>query len=166
MIYQLDKKVFYNILCSMFDFLQDYYDWLKAFHIVFMACWISSMFYITRLFVWHASLALGTETYASLIMLEKKALRLITNPTMILTISLGLCLAQIYGWASLGKSFYIKMTGVFLMVVIHMIIARSRRRFEIGANKAPRAFYQGLGYSIVIIFAIVVVMAAVKPFSD
>ena len=76
----------------------DPYLWLKAAHVVAMVAWMAGLFYLPRLFVYHAERGgPGTELDATFQVMERRLLRAIINPAMIATLLLGLLLAAMGG---------------------------------------------------------------------
>jgi putative membrane protein len=144
--------------------MDNYYDWIKAFHVITMTAWMAGMFYLPRLFVYHAEATVNSEQDQTFKRMEKNLLRVIMNPAMILTIMLGLMLAHTYGISALGTWFHLKMFLVFFLVILHAILARHRKYFEKGLRAHSKKYYKILNESITVIFVIIVILVIVKPF--
>jgi putative membrane protein len=71
------------------------YPWLKAFHIVAVIAWMSGIFYLPRLFVYHAGAAPGSDRSETFKVMEHRLLGVIMNPAMIATWAIGLALAAL-----------------------------------------------------------------------
>ncbi len=82
--------------------MAEYYDWIKAFHLIFVISWMVGLLYLPRLFAYHSLVKFGSPEDKMLQVMERKLLRIIMNPAMIISIALGLWLAQIYGFKNLG----------------------------------------------------------------
>ena len=74
------------------------YDWLKAFHVIAVIAWMAGMLYLPRLFVYHCEAEPGSEQSETFKVMERRLLRVIINPAMIVTWVLGLWLA----WTAAG----------------------------------------------------------------
>ena len=83
---------------------------------------------------------------------------------MIATLILGLLLADIYGFRSLGVWFHIKMLAVVILLAFHGLLAKWRKDFVKGQNKKPAKFYKIINEVPVVFFIIIVSMVVVKPF--
>lgn len=144
--------------------MAEYYEWIKAFHIIFMTAWMAGMFYLPRLFAYHAEVDISKKEDEKFKLMEKRLLRIIINPAMLFTILLGLMLVHIYGLYSLGVWFYIKIIGVAILIILHILFARYRRLFANGQNKHSVKFYKIINEIVTITFIIIVIMVVVKPF--
>ena len=79
----------------MSETLLAYYPWLKAFHIIAVIAWMAGMLYLPRLFVYHCETTPGTPEYERFVLMERKLMRIIINPSMVAVWTLGLLLAEI-----------------------------------------------------------------------
>ncbi|MEI6188069.1 MAG: protoporphyrinogen oxidase HemJ [Alphaproteobacteria bacterium] len=146
--------------------LSNYYEWIKTFHIVAMTSWMAGMFYLPRLYAYHAEVKVGSEQDKTFQVMESRLLRIIINPAMIATLILGLLLADIYGFRSLGVWFHIKMLAVVILLAFHGLLAKWRKDFVKGQNKKPAKFYKIINEVPVVFFIIIVSMVVVKPFEN
>lgn len=144
--------------------MADYYDWFKALHIIFVISWMAGIFYLPRLYVYHTKVEVGSKEDKMFQKMEKKLLRIIMNPAMILTYVFGLINAYIYGFEALGVWFHIKMTAVIALTIIHGLLARWRKDFVYGKNRYSERFYRIFNEVPVIAMIIAVFMVVVKPF--
>ncbi len=144
--------------------MAEYYMWLKAFHLIFVISWLAGLFYLPRLFVYHCELKPGSKEDKLFQTMERKLLRVIMMPAMILSVILGLWLAQIYGFKHLGGWFHIKMTLVLIMLYFHHFLGRRRKDFENGKNKYSAKFYRIINEVPTVLMVAVVILAIVKPF--
>lgn len=120
----------------MSDFLALGYLWIKAFHIMSVITWMAGLFYLPRLFVYHAERAgQSGETHDLFRTMELKLLRLIMNPAMISTWVFGLCLVftpGIVDWSDIWP--WTKAGGVVAMTIFHHWLGRRRKDFASGVN--------------------------------
>ena len=106
------------------------YPWIKAFHVMAVIAWMAGLFYLPRLYVYHAERhAAGAEPTTSFEIMEGKLLQVIMRPAMIATWSAGLLLVATPGivdWSSLWP--WAKAAGVIAMTAFHGWCAAERRR--------------------------------------
>lgn len=127
----------------MFDWLGLIYPWVKAFHVMAVISWMAGLFYLPRLFVYHAERAdRGQEPVASFAIMEEKLLRVIMNPAMIATWISGMSLVLTPGIVSFSMVWpWTKAAAVIAMTWFHMWCARERRmlaRGRIGTGRRYR----------------------------
>jgi len=146
------------------DFLADYYLWIKALHIISVIAWMAGLFYLPRLFVYHADATPGSELSETLKVMERKLLRIIMNPAFILAWVFGICMMVAnpdlfqQGW------FHVKLTGVVAMTIYHHVLARWRKTFAADENTRPNGFYRKMNEVPTVLMFIIVLMAVPKPF--
>jgi len=143
--------------------MAEYYDWIKAFHLIFVISWMAGLLYLPRLFVYHSELQPGSQEDKLFQTMEKKLMRIIMLPAMILTIVFGIGLVQIYGLQNLGGWFHVKMTLVLIMLYFHHFLGRRRADFERGENKYRAKFYKIINEVPTLLMVVIVIMAIVKP---
>ena len=145
--------------------MDKYYEWIKVFHIFFMTAWMAGLFYLPRLFAHHSEVKPNNkEMYNKFSLMEKNLLRIIMNPAMIMTLVLGLMLANIYGVWALGPWFHLKMLFVGVLMVQHMYWARCRKLFEAHKNTKSASFYKLWGEITTVFFIGIIIMVVIKPF--
>jgi putative membrane protein len=135
--------------------------WLKAFHIVFVVSWFAGLFYLPRLFVYHAQ-ATDTASNERFKVMERKLYRGIMLPSMVLAVASGLALWLGFGFA--GGWLHAKVTLVALLVAYHFWLAKLRADFARDANRRTHVFYRWVNEIPVVILIAVVVLVVVKPF--
>lgn len=144
--------------------MQEYYDWIKAIHLMFVIFWMAGLLYLPRLFVYHTQVPVGGEQDKMFQKMEKNLLRIIMLPASIITVAFGLWAAKIYGFKNLGMWFHIKMVFVTILLWFHHFLAKRRKDFVNGNNKYSIKFYRIINEipSLAIVF--IVILAIVKPF--
>lgn len=140
------------------------YLWVKAFHIIAVMSWMAGMLYLPRLYVYHTAVAVGSEMDKTFQTMERRLLRYIINPAMIITFALGIWLIFIIGMENLSGWFHAKMTLVLLMAAVHGFLARCRKKFVRGQNTYSAKFYRILNEVPTILMIFIVILAVVKPF--
>lgn len=141
----------------------DLYHLLKTIHLIAMISWMAGMLYLPRLFVYHCAAISGGELDKTLQVMERRLLRYIINPAMIVTLLAGIALISIVGMENLGKWFHIKMTLLVLMFVAHGMMARCRKQFERGTNTRSALFYRVLNEVPTVLMIAIVALAVFKP---
>ena len=139
------------------------YDWIKAFHILAVIAWMAGMLYLPRLFVYHCAAEPGSKQSETFKVMERRLLRAIINPAMILTWALGLTLVFLGGWAY-ATWFQIKFALVLVMSGVHGMFARYVRDFGADRNRHSERFYRIINEVPTIILIAIVIFAVVKPF--
>ncbi len=144
--------------------MADYYSWFKAFHIIAVISWMAGMLYLPRLYVYHSEVAVGSEMDKTFQVMERRLLRFIMNPAMIITYVFGLMNAYIYGFIALGVWFHIKMLAVVGLTLMHGMLAKWRKDFANGTNKHSTRFYRIANEVPTALMIIAVTMVVIKPF--
>ncbi len=147
----------------MQEFLMLNYIWLKAFHVIAMVCWMAGLFYLPRLFVYHAD-AQAPETAATFVLMEERLHRIIMNPALVATWTLGL--AMVYANPALlqGGWLHAKLFCVVLMTGFHHVLNRWRKDFLHGRNRFPATFYRKVNEVPTVLMVLIVLLVVVKPF--
>jgi putative membrane protein len=139
------------------------YLWLKAFHFIAIFAWMAGLFYLPRLFVYHADAEKGSVQSETFKVMEGRLLRIIMNPAMILTWVFGLSLAYVTGAWSDGW-LHAKLLLVIAMTAFHMWLAARRRRFAEDANTTPARTYRMANELPTLLMIGIVILAVLKPF--
>lgn len=149
---------------SVRNALANYIDWIVAFHIIAVIAWMSGMLYLPRLFVYHTQTQPGSESSERFKVMERKLLRGIINPSMIAVWILGPTLAWLTG-AYLDVWLQIKFVLVIVLSGIHGVLVRYWRAFEADRNTHSERFFRVLNEVPAVLMILIVILAAVKPFS-
>jgi len=147
----------------MAGFLGAAYLWVKALHILAVIAWMAGFLYLPRLFVYHCEAEPGSRQSETFKIMERRLLRGIMNPSMIVAWLAGLALmvnleAWSYGW------FHAKALAVVALTVLHMMAARWRRDFANDANRHSARFYRIMNEVPALLMVIIVIMVVVQPF--
>jgi len=135
--------------------------WLKALHLIFMVAWFAGLFYLPRLFVYHAQTtdASGIDRFK---IMERKLYYAIMTPAGVLTIGFGVSLWLGYGpW---GGWLYVKLTLVLLLVAYHLYCGKLVRDFEHDRNRHGHVWYRWFNELPTLILVGAVLLAVLKPF--
>ena len=139
------------------------YEWVKALHLIAVMSWMAGLLYLPRLFVYHAMVESGSLRAQTFKLMERRLLRAIMNPAMILSWLLGLWLLHQNPGLLLMPWMWVKFTCVVLMTAGHMVFARMRRQLEQDIALSEKA-YRWWNEVPTILMIIIVIMAVVKPF--
>ncbi len=137
--------------------------WLKALHIIFMVSWFAGLFYLPRLFVYHA-MAEDEATRRTLATMERKLYRFVT-PWLWLTVILGLGLIAGYGmdWFRSQGWLHAKLALVIGLIAYHFYCGKLVRDFAAGRNARSHVFYRWFNEIPVLFLFAIVILAVVRP---
>ena len=140
-----------------------YYLWLKAIHVIAMVAWMAGMLYLPRLFVYHAEVGAGTPQAETFKVMERRLLRVIMNPAMIVVWITGLWLAYEGGFFRNGW-LHAKILLVLVLSGVHGMLAGSMKRFARDANTRSPRFFRILNEVPTVLLVGIVILVVVKPF--
>lgn len=144
--------------------LAESYPWLKAFHIMSVIAWMAGLFYLPRLYVYHAEkVTTASATDALFRTMEHKLLRVIMTPAMISTWVFGLLLALVPGvvdWSAVWP--WVKIAGILGMTAFHMWLAGRRKVFEAGENEISGRRYRMMNELPTVLMVVIVLAVVVK----
>ena len=136
--------------------------WLKSLHIIFLVSWFAGLFYLPRLFVYHAMAtdAIGIERFK---VMERKLYYGIMAPSAVLTIVFGLWLWLGYGIT--GGWLYAKLALVALLIAFHIYLGTLTRDFALDRSRHGHVFYRWLNEIPALpILVAIVFLVVTKPF--
>src|SRR5581483_1719646 len=110
------------------------YQWLLAFHIIAVIAWMAGMLYLPRLFVYHCEADVGSRQSETFKVMERRLLKAIINPAMILTWLLGLTLAWMGGFGA-AHWLWAKLVLVLAMSGLHGLFSRAVKDFAADRNR-------------------------------
>jgi len=138
--------------------------WIKSFHIIFMVTWFAGLFYLPRLFVYHA-MASDSVSIERFKIMERKLYFGITTPGMIFTVLFGLWTLSynISGYMHDGWM-HAKLSLVFLLLIYHFYLGKLYLDFKHDRNRHGHVFYRIVNEIPVLFLAAIVILVVVKPF--
>ena len=138
--------------------------WIKSAHIVFMVAWFAGLFYLPRLFVYHAQ-ARDETSIARFKIMERKLYFGIMTPCMVLTIVLGLVLWGGYRIGVGAGWMHAKFALVAVLIAHHFYLGKLMNDFKHDRNKHGHVFYRWLNEIPTLPALIgIVILVVVKPF--
>lgn len=145
--------------------LSDAYPWVKSIHVMAVIAWMAGLFYLPRLFVYHAEQGpVGSDADKLLQVMESKLLRLIMNPSMVTTWLFGLALVLTPGivdWSALWP--WAKTASVLAMTWFHHWLSLRRKDFAAGRNQLAGRRYRIMN-EVPTLLMIVIVLAVIVKF--
>lgn len=139
--------------------------WFKALHLIFMVTWFAGLFYLPRLFVYHAMSDDQTSIDRFKIM-ERKLFYGIMTPGAILTIVFGLLLMLSNGMASYAGTYWlhIKLTCIALLIAYHIFCGKLLSDFKQDRNQKSHIWYRWFNEIPVVLLISIIILAVVRPF--
>lgn len=139
------------------------YDLARGLHILAVIAWMAGLLYLPRLFVYHSVAAVGSETSETFKVMERRLLKAIMNPAMMVAWVAGLWVA----WGSFGFSggwLHAKIALVVAMTVVHVYLSRAVRNFAADRNQLPQRHWRIVNEVPTLLMIGIVVLVVVKPF--
>lgn len=138
--------------------------WIKALHIIFLVTWFAGLFYLPRLFVYHADCKDETGHQRFLVM-ERKLFAIMTIGA-VLTAVFGTWLLIAYAWDTYAQSSWLvtKLVLVGLLIAYHVYCLRIMRDFREGTNRRSHVYYRWFNEVPALLLMAIVLLAVVKPF--
>ena len=138
------------------------YLWIKALHIIAVIAWMAGLLYLPRLYVYHADADIGSEFSEKLKIMERRLLRAIMNPAMLVSLIAGGALLAYQDFSS--GWLHVKLTAIVGLLIMHMLMAKWRKDFEKDTNTHSHKFYRVANEIPTMLMILIVVLAVVKPF--
>lgn len=148
------------------EFMNNAYLTLKVVHLFAAFAWMAGLFYLPRLYVYHATVAPGSEASEVFKVMERKLLDYIMTPAMIVTLVLGLWLtfgARVVD-ASVEKWIWIKIAFSFGLLLLHGFLTKWRRDFAADRNMHSSKFYRFINEIPTLLLLGILVMVIIRPF--
>ena len=139
------------------------YLWVKALHLIAVMSWIAGLLYLPRLFVYHAMVEANSVRAQTFKLMERRLLKAIMNPAMILSWALGIWLLQKNPTLLAMPWMWVKIVCVIMMTAAHMVFARMRRQLEHDIALSDKT-YRWWNEVPTVLMIIIVIMAVVEPF--
>ena len=138
--------------------------WVKSFHVIFMTTWFAGLFYLPRLFVYHAMSndEISNERFK---IMERKLFYGIMTPGGILTIVFGLVMLNNYAWEVFGSTVWLqaKLTLVGVLVAYYIYCGKLEKDFKLDRNQKSHIYYRWFNEFPVLLLIAIVVLVVVRP---
>jgi putative membrane protein len=135
--------------------------WIKSFHIIFMVTWFAGLFYLPRLFVYHAT-SKDTVSRERFKIMERKLYFGIMTPGALLTIGFGMWLWLQYGFH--GGWLHAKLALVAVLVLYHIYCGKLLLDFRYERNRHSEFFYRWINEIPVLLLIAIVLLVELQPF--
>lgn len=139
--------------------------WLKALHLIFMVTWFAGLFYLPRLFVYHAMSQdeVGRERFK---VMESKLYFGIMTPGMILTLVFGVWMLADYAWPLYSGSawLHIKLALLVLLIIYHLWCGKWLLDFKHDRNRHAHVYFRWVNEIPVLFLFAIILLAVIKPF--
>ena len=140
-----------------------FYPWAKAIHVLAVISWMAGMLYLPRLLVYHADAEKGSMQSETFKVMERRLLRGIINPAMIVTWMFGLWLAW-KGFGFQGGWLHAKIGAVLLLSAVHGYLAGAVRKFAEDRNEKSARHWRIVNEIPTLLMIAIVILVVVKPF--
>ena len=145
--------------------MEPHYLWIKALHIIAVIAWMAGMLYLPRLFVYHVGAAKGSELSERLKVMERRLMRAIINPAMIVAVALGVVLLFVSPFIDWSDGWiYAKLVFIAILTAIHGLLSRHRRDLEHDRNTKSERYFRVLNEAPAVLMVGIVIFVVVKPF--
>jgi len=139
------------------------YDWIKVLHVAAVISWMVGLFYLPRLFVYHSEAQRGSEPAATFEIMERRLIKVIMGPAMMVSWLAGLWLAW-DGFAFVGVWLWLKLAFVVGLTVFHVLLSKAARRFAAGENSLTARQWRMMNEVPTVLMLLALIMVVVKPF--
>ena len=138
--------------------------WLKAWHLIGMVTWFAGLFYLPRLFVYHA-MSDDTVSIERFKVMERKLFFGITTPGGIFTMVFGLWMLYDYAWAAFSTHLWLqlKLGLIVLLVVYHVYCGKLLLDFKHDRNRRSHVWYRWFNEIPVLALIAIVLLAVIRP---
>ena len=138
--------------------------WVKSFHVIAMTTWFAALFYLPRLFVYHA-MSDDEASNERFKIMERKLFFGIMTPSAILTIILGLVLLNGYAWEAFSNTIWLqaKLWLVAILVIYHVYCGKLLKNFKFDRNQKSHVYYRWFNEFPVLLLIAIIILVIVRP---
>ncbi len=141
----------------------DFISYVKAFHVVAVMSWMAGLLYLPRLFIYHTDAPIGSDRSETFKMMERRLLKVIMNPAMMVSWVLGLYLAwDVYGFQ--GGWLHGKIAMVVALTGVHVLFGRAVRDFAADKPRRKASHWRIWNEVPTVLMIAIVILVIVKPF--
>ena len=141
--------------------MDNIYLFIKSIHIISFTAWMAGMLYLPRLFVYHSEKKLDISTYNKFLLMERKLIKIIMNPAMVVTWLLGFSMIIINNSVELWL--LVKLLFVILLSACHGFFITCYKRFYYKNNKYNDKFFRIINEIPTVFLIAIVFLAVFKP---
>lgn len=141
------------------------YPWLKAFHIIAVVAWMAGLFYLPRLFVYHAGIPAESQRARMLEVMERRLLRGIMVPALVMSWGFGILLLATPGLVDWRAGWiWAKLALVLFLTIFQVLLARWRRDLAAGNSLHSVRFFRIINELPTLALIAIVLLVVLKPF--
>ena len=140
------------------------YEWIKTLHVIAVISWMAGMLYLPRLFVYHCEAEPGSKQSETFKVMERRLLKAIINPAMVVTWLAGLYLVWAGHWLFVSWWIYGKLVLVLALSGVHGFFSRWVKDFAGDRNRRSQKFYRAINEVPIVLMIGIVILVVVKPF--
>lgn len=140
------------------------YQWVKALHVIFMVAWFAGLFYLPRLYVYHTMHRDKPELCAAFQVMERKLIRIIMDPAMLLTAIFGIWMIVLNPTMLKQGWLHAKLTAVLVLIGYHIFLGLRRKKLANGEFTIQEKTWRMLNEIPTLLLFFVVILVIVKPF--
>lgn len=133
-------------------------------HLLSLIAWMAGLFYLPRLFVYHADAPVGERQSETFKVMERRLMAAIMRPAMYSTWIFGLWLGYEGGWFSGARWLYVKLLAVGGLTVFHYQLDAWRKDFAADGNRHSSTFYRAMNELPTLLLIVIVILVVLKPF--
>ena len=149
----------------MSEFLVGSYPWFKAIHIIAVMSWMAGLLYLPRLFVYHVEVELNSTEDRRFQIMERRLLRAIMNPAMVVSYIFGILLILTPGIVDWSSAWiWLKILAILVLTGCHHAMGKWRKDLAEGTNQKSQRYFKVANEVPTISMIIIVIMVVVKPF--
>lgn len=141
----------------------DWYLTLKTVHLIALISWMAGLFYLPRLFVYHAMEEKNSGTSSVFQIMEKRLFNIIMMPAMILSLASGLFLVMMFNVGASGW-LHLKLLCVGLLVLFQWFLNHCRKQLALGLNQKSPKFFRMINEIPTVLLVIIIICVVFKPF--
>lgn len=141
------------------------YEWLKVIHLLAVISWMAGLFYLPRLFVYHAAAAPGSEMDATFKVMERRLLKGIMRPSAVVVALSSVGLLHVLAMPQFAIWLLVKLAAVVLLYVFHGLLERHVRLFAAGRRGRSSRYFRVINEIPTVLLIVIVVAVVVRPFS-
>ena len=149
----------------MSEFLVGSYPWFKAIHIIAVMSWMAGLLYLPRLFVYHVEVELNSTEDRRFQIMERRLLRAIMNPAMVVSYIFGILLILTPGIVDWSSAWiWLKILAILVLTGCHHAMGKWRKDLAEGTNQKSQRYFRVANEVPTTSMIIIVIMVVVKPF--
>ncbi len=139
------------------------YLWLKAWHVIAVIAWYAGLFYIFRLFVYHVQQRNSPTVTATLVVMERRLIRAIMNPAMVIAIGLGITMLVKQPMLLQQPWMHAKLGAIVLLLGYHGLASWTRKKFAAGDYVLSEKACRWINEVPTLLLFVIVIAVIVRP---